>query len=187
MPIDWTRRKYPEDGRHGSGNPFGVDRDRIIHCDTFRDLQHKTQVQTIVPRRERVRYRTRLNDAIEVAQIARGIAAGLNADEALTEAIALAHDLGHPPFGHAGERAISGTLQRLGHDGWNANVHSLKVVDRLECMFIDHRGLNLTLATREGIRATRRRSIVPRRTRSSGPHNPAWRHRSSTRPTSSPS
>jgi dGTPase len=149
--ADWTARIWPEDGRTGAGSAFEIDRDRIIHCDTFRDLQLKTQVQTIVPERTRVPYRTRLNHVIEVAQIARGLAAELGADQALAEAIALAHDLGHPPFGHAGERAISQALHDRGHSGWNANVHSLVVVDRIECQFVGWQGLNLTLATREGI------------------------------------
>jgi len=148
---DWTGRRHPEENRAGAGSPFEIDRDRIIHCETFRDLQLKTQVQTIVPERTRVPYRTRLNHVIEVAQIARGLAAELDADQALAEAIALAHDLGHPPFGHAGERAISEALHDRGYSGWNANVHSLVVVDRIECQFAGWQGLNLTLATREGI------------------------------------
>ncbi|MDX6602856.1 MAG: dGTPase [Solirubrobacterales bacterium] len=148
---DWTQRAAADGGRRGGGSPFEIDRDRIVHCDTFRDLQHKTQVQTVVRDAEKVRYRTRLNHVLEVAQIARGLAGELEADPNLAEAISLAHDLGHPPFGHAGERALAAALQRLGHEGWNANAHSLLVVDRIECMFIDFRGLNLTLGTREGI------------------------------------
>jgi dGTPase len=130
---------------------YEIDRDRIIHSRTFRELQYKTQVQGLVgPRHESV-YRTRLNHVLEVAQIARGLARLLSADEALCDAIALAHDLGHPPFGHAGERALSDALREHGRDGWNANVHSLEVVDELEASFIDYRGLNLTWATREGV------------------------------------
>lgn len=151
MHTDWTRRAVTEEGRHGVGSPYEIDRDRIIHCNTFRDLQHKTQVQATVPERPGMRFRTRLNHVIEVAQVARGLAAELDADTALAEAISLAHDLGHPPFGHAGERALSEALCDRGLPGWSANAHSLLVVDWIECIFIGWRGLNLTLATREGI------------------------------------
>jgi dGTPase len=98
-----------------------------------------------------ISFRTRLNHVIEVAQLARGIAEEIDADEALAEAIALAHDLGHPPFGHAGERALRDALREHGRGGWNANVHSLAVVDEVEMAFTAFRGLNLTWATREGI------------------------------------
>lgn len=131
---------------------FAVDRDRIIHSSTFRELQYKTQVQGLInPDWSRGIFRTRLNHVLEVAQIARGLARGIGADEALAEAIALAHDLGHPPFGHAGEKALGEALVRYGRPGWNANVHSLAVVDTVEAVFIDRRGLDLTWATREGI------------------------------------
>lgn len=147
----WNERIF------GGGHPkpvrtsYEIDRDRIIHSETFRDLQYKTQVQSLTGLSADRRFRTRLNHVIEVAQLARGLSRELNANEALAEAIALAHDLGHPPFGHAGERALRQSLEELGEQGWNANVHSLGVVEVGEAMFISHRGLNLTWATREGI------------------------------------
>jgi dGTPase len=148
----WNSRRYgsvrPEDLR----SSYAVDRDRVIHCDTFRELQHKTQVQGITSLRPAgVFFRTRLNHVIEVAQIARGIADRIGATPELAEGIALAHDLGHAPFGHAGERALSEALREQGESGWNANVHSLAVVERIEAAFVHFRGLDLTWATREGI------------------------------------
>jgi dGTPase len=96
-------------------------------------------------------FRTRLNHAIEVGQIGRGIASELGANKPLVEAIALAHDLGHPPFGHAGERALAEAVIAAGEEDWNANLHSLAVVDELEVASTAYRGLNLTWSTREGI------------------------------------
>ena len=116
------------------------DRDRIIHCKAFRRLKHKTQV-FINPRGDH--FRTRLTHTLEVAQIARTIARALSLNEDLTEAIALGHDLGHTPFGHAGERALAS----LRHD-FNHNRQGLRVVDLLER---DGQGLNLTQETRDGI------------------------------------
>jgi dGTPase len=146
--LPWTRRSHTDRGsRRGD---FTVDRDRIVHCDSFRELQYKTQVQSLLGGREGT-FRTRLNHVLEVAQISRAIAHAIGATEDLAEAIALAHDLGHPPFGHAGERALRSALVAAGRPGWNANVHSLDVVDMVECSFIKFRGLNLTWATREGI------------------------------------
>jgi dGTPase len=146
----WSSRRHdsaPRDPR----SPFAVDRDRIVHCESFRELQYKTQVQSLLRAAPNSVFRTRLNHVIEVAQLARALARGLGADESLAEAIALAHDLGHPPFGHAGERALRAALRRHGAADWNANVHSLAVVDEVECSFIRFRGLDLTWATREGI------------------------------------
>ena len=144
--------------RHGNGRPgdvrssFAVDRDRVIHCDTFRELQHKTQVQSVRSASSHVGFfRTRLNHVIEVAQIARGLAAAIGANADLAEAIALAHDLGHPPFGHAGERGLSAALAEHGVLDWNANIHSLVVVDETEAAFVQFPGLDLTWAAREGI------------------------------------
>ena len=154
----WNARPHPHrESEIRTG--FEVDKDRIIHCETFRSLQRKTQVQAVARyARQNLAendvvnpFRTRLNHVLEVAQISRGIAKALGADESLAEAIALAHDLGHPPFGHAGERALRRLLARAGHGEWNANVHSLAVVDFVEQSHIRHRGLNLTWATREGI------------------------------------
>lgn len=121
--------------------PFQRDRDRIIHSKTFRRLKHKTQV-FLAPTGDH--YRTRLTHVLEVSQIARTIASALCLNEALTEAIALAHDLGHTPFGHAGEA----TLNELHPGGFRHYVHSLRVVDFLEN---DGRGLNLTFEVRNGI------------------------------------
>ncbi|WP_163337616.1 deoxyguanosinetriphosphate triphosphohydrolase [Desulfopila sp. IMCC35008] len=121
--------------------PFQKDRDRITHSKTFRRLKHKTQV-FLAPTGDH--YRTRLTHVLEVSQIARTISAALCLNEPLTEAIALGHDLGHTPFGHAGEA----TLNELHPSGFRHYVHSLRVVDRLEN---DGRGLNLTLEVRNGI------------------------------------
>lgn len=121
--------------------PFQRDRDRITHSKTFRRLKHKTQV-FLAPTGDH--YRTRLTHVLEVSQIARTIASALCLNEALTEAIALAHDLGHTPFGHAGEA----TLNELHPGGFRHYVHSLRVVDFLEN---DGKGLNLTLEVRNGI------------------------------------
>ncbi|MCC7491576.1 MAG: deoxyguanosinetriphosphate triphosphohydrolase [Fimbriimonadaceae bacterium] len=126
---------------------FMRDRDRIIHqAKAFRRLAHKTQV-FVSPREDH--YRTRLSHTLEVAQIARTLAKALRLNEDLTEAIALAHDLGHPPFGHAGEEGLDETLTRLGQPGgFHHALHSLRVVDRLER---DGHGLNLTWEVRNGI------------------------------------
>ncbi len=120
---------------------FTRDRDRIIHCKSFRRLKHKTQV-FLAP--EGDHYRTRLTHTLEVSQIARTIARALSLNEDLTEAIAMGHDLGHTPFGHAGER----TLDALCENGFSHCSHSLRVVDVLEK---DHNGLNLTYEVRDGI------------------------------------
>jgi dGTPase len=146
----WTDRGHPEKRSRSSHEPYAVDRDRIIHSVSFRELQYKTQVQGLLGARQGGA-RTRLNHVLEVAQLARSIARAVDATESLVEAIALAHDLGHPPFGHAGERALQDALAAAGLPGWNANVHSLDVVDAVERSFIGFRGLNLTWATREGI------------------------------------
>ena len=120
---------------------FQRDRDRIIHCKAFRRLKHKTQV-FFAPAGDH--YRTRLTHTLEVSQIARTIAKVLRLHEELTEAIALGHDLGHPPFGHAGERVID----RLMPGGFNHYEQSLRIIDLLEN---DGRGLNLTWEVRDGI------------------------------------
>lgn len=120
---------------------FQRDRDRILHCKTFRRLAHKTQV-FISP--EGDHYRTRLTHTLEVSQIARTIARGLSLNEDLTEAISLGHDLGHTPFGHAGEHA----LQEVTNNAFEHNIHSLRIVDHIER---DGRGLNLTNEVRDGI------------------------------------
>ncbi len=126
--------------------PFQRDRDRIVHATAFRRLTHKTQVFLF---HEGDHYRTRLTHTIEVAQIARAIARLLRLDEDLTEALALAHDLGHPPFGHAGERALDAAMSTLG--GFDHNAQSFKVVTRLERKYVAFDGLNLSLETLEGL------------------------------------
>ena len=146
----WNERRQAEPHAAARGG-FVVDRDRIVHCETFRELQYKTQVQSLLYAPDGAVFRTRLNHVIEVAQVARALARGIGADETLAEAVALGHDLGHPPFGHAGERALRDALVDHGEPAWNANVHSLAVVDEVECSFIELRGLNLTWACREGI------------------------------------
>lgn len=126
--------------------PFQRDRDRIVHATAFRRLNYKTQVFLF---HEGDHYRSRLTHSLEVAQIARAIARLLALDEDLAEALALAHDLGHPPFGHAGERALARAL--ADHGGFDHNAQSLKVVTRLECRYARFDGLNLTFETLEGL------------------------------------
>ncbi|MFQ5625429.1 MAG: deoxyguanosinetriphosphate triphosphohydrolase [Methyloligellaceae bacterium] len=125
---------------------FQRDRDRIIHCTAFRRLNHKTQVFVY---HEGDHYRSRLTHSIEVAQIARSIARTLALDEDLAEAIALAHDLGHPPFGHAGERALDEAMAGFG--GFDHNAQSVRVVTALERKYADFDGLNLSWETLEGL------------------------------------
>jgi dGTPase len=126
--------------------PFQRDRDRIVHCTAFRRLNHKTQVFIY---HEGDHYRSRLTHSIEVAQIARAIARTLKLNEGLSEAIALAHDLGHPPFGHAGEHALNAVMADYG--GFDHNGQSLRVVTKLERKYAAFDGLNLTWETLEGL------------------------------------
>jgi dGTPase len=127
-------------------NAFQRDRDRIIHSTAFRRLEYKTQVFV---NHEGDLFRTRLTHSLEVAQMARGIARTLNLHEDLTEAIALAHDLGHTPFGHAGQDALNECMRDFG--GFEHNLQSLRVVEKLELRYADFDGLNLTFEVREGI------------------------------------
>jgi dGTPase len=138
-------RRYPEPAPRFRGE-FQRDRDRIIHSTAFRRLVYKTQVFV---NHEGDLYRTRLTHSIEVAQIARTIARALNLNETLTEAICLAHDLGHTPFGHAGQDALNACMREYG--GFEHNLQSLRVVDELEDRYAAFPGLNLTFETREGI------------------------------------
>jgi dGTPase len=130
----------------GSRSEYQRDRDRIVHSAAFRRLEYKTQVFV---NHEGDLFRTRLTHSIEVAQIARTIARSLNLNEDLCEAISLAHDLGHTPFGHAGQDALNECMQEYG--GFEHNAQSLRVVDELEDKYASFRGLNLTFETREGI------------------------------------
>jgi dGTPase len=129
-----------------SRNEFRRDCDRIIHSTAFRRLKHKTQVFVS---HEGDHYRTRLTHTLEVAQIARALARNLGLDEDLTETLALAHDLGHPPFGHAGERALDVCMKDFG--GFDHNAQALRIVTRLEHRYADFDGLNLTWESLEGI------------------------------------
>ncbi len=127
-------------------NQFQRDRDRIVHSSAFRRLEYKTQVFV---NHEGDMFRTRLTHSIEVSQIGRTIARALSLNEDLTEAICLAHDLGHTPFGHAGQEALNRCMKDFG--GFEHNLQSLRVVETLEDRYADYPGLNLTFETREGI------------------------------------
>lgn len=138
-------RLFPEE-KSPLRNEFRRDCDRIIHSTAFRRLKHKTQVFVS---HEGDHYRTRLTHTLEVTQIARALARGLGLDEDLTEALALSHDLGHPPFGHAGERSLDQCMSAYG--GFDHNAQSLKIVTELERRYARFDGLNLTWETLEGI------------------------------------
>ncbi len=138
-------RRFAEED-HPFRTPFQRDRDRIIHSSAFRRLEYKTQVFVY---HEGDHYRTRLTHTIEVAQISRTIARALKLNEDLSEAIALAHDLGHPPFGHSGEEVLNGLMKE--HGGFEHNGHSLRIVEKLEQRYPDFDGLNLSFEVREGI------------------------------------
>ena len=138
-------RRHPEPKPEFRGE-FQRDRDRIVHSNAFRRLVYKTQVFV---NHEGDLYRTRITHSLEVAQIARSVALALRVNEALTEAISLAHDLGHTPFGHAGQDALNECMQPYG--GFEHNLQSLRVVDELEERYAAFRGLNLTFECREGI------------------------------------
>jgi dGTPase len=141
----YPARRQAEEPDSPLRTPFQRDRDRIVHSKSFRRLKHKTQV-FIAP--EGDHYRTRLTHTLEACGIARTVARALGLNEDLTEAIGLGHDLGHPPFGHAGEEALDAAVREAGGGGFRHNEHSLRVVDALER---DGRGLNLTEQVRDGI------------------------------------
>ncbi len=143
--FDETRNVL-RDQRSAHRSEFQRDRDRIIHSTAFRRLEYKTQVFL---NHEGDHYRTRLTHSLEVAQIARTVARHFGLDEDLTEAIALAHDLGHTPFGHAGQEALNDCMRD--HGGFEHNAQSLRVVDLLEQRYVAFDGLNLCFETREGI------------------------------------
>src|ERR1700704_986056 len=144
-PDSGRGRLVPEPAS-GARNHFRRDADRIIHATAFRRLKHKTQVFIY---HEGDHYRTRLTHTLEVTQIARALARSLGLDEDLAEALALAHDLGHPPFGHAGERALDRCLEACG--GFDHNAQTLRVVTALERRYAAFDGLNLTWETLEGL------------------------------------
>jgi dGTPase len=145
LPEMTRGRLFPEDGS-AHRTCFQRDRDRIIHSSAFRRLKHKTQVFV---EHEGDYYRTRLTHSIEVAQVARTLARSLGLNEELAEAVALAHDLGHPPFGHTGEDALKKLMEPFG--GFDHNAQAIKIVTRLEAHYADYDGLNLTWETLEGI------------------------------------
>jgi dGTPase len=143
-PQESRGRLHPEP-EHPLRSAFQRDRDRIIHSTAFRRLTHKTQVFVY---HEGDHYRTRLTHSLEVAQIARTIARALGLDEDLAEAVALAHDLGHTPFGHAGEEALNAEMARFG--GFSHNDQTLRILTRLERRYAEFDGLNLTWEALEG-------------------------------------
>lgn len=143
---DSRGRRYPEPP-HPYRNAFQRDRDRVIHARAFRRLENKTQVFT---RRYSDHFRTRLTHTIEVAQISRTIAAALDLNLDLVETLALVHDIGHPPFGHAGERALDAAMRCHG-EFFDHNLQALRIVEDFELRYADFRGLNLTFEVREGI------------------------------------
>ncbi len=147
-PAHSRGREFAEnrEGARGPRSEFQRDRDRIVHSIAFRRLRSKTQV-FIAPDGDH--YRTRLTHSIEVAQLGRTLARALGLDEDLTEALCLAHDIGHPPFGHAGEKALGESMAR--HGGFDHNAHSLRTVMRLESPYCEHEGLNLTWDVLEGL------------------------------------
>src|SRR5882724_1739111 len=157
MAATTPKAPYAEDPAHSRGRkvaepesatrtPFARDRDRIIHCTAFRRLKEKTQVFVA---HEGDHFRTRLTHSLEVAQIARSLATALGLDADLAETIALAHDLGHPPFGHAGEDELQ--VQMAGFGGFDHNVQTFRVVTKLERRYPRFEGLNLTWETLEGV------------------------------------
>lgn len=145
-PEDTRGRRYPE-ARHPYRNDFQRDRDRIVHSRAFRRLENKTQVFT---RRYSDHFRNRLTHTIEVSQISRTIAAALDLNEDFVETLALAHDIGHPPFGHSGEQTLNTLMEGYG-DGFDHNLHALHIVEQFEQRYADFPGLNLTFEVREGI------------------------------------
>lgn len=156
FPVALSRgRRYPEPP-HPYRNDFQRDRDRVVHARAFRRLEDKTQV--FAPGYSD-HFRNRLTHTIEVAQIARTAAAALGLDEDLTEALALAHDIGHPPFGHAGEEELDRQMRRFG-DGFDHNLHALHIVEEFEQRYAMFPGLNLTFEMREGI-VKHSRDLVP--------------------------
>ena len=147
FPVNQSRgRRYPEP-EHSYRNCFQRDRDRVVHTRAFRRLEAKTQVFTPGLSDH---FRNRLTHTIEVAQVARTVANVLQLDEDLTEALALAHDIGHPPFAHAGEEALDREMQRFG-ERFDHNLHALRIVESFEQRYARFPGLNLTFEVREGI------------------------------------
>ena len=145
-PEESRGRRYPEPP-HPYRSDFQRDRDRVIHSRAFRRLENKTQVFTY---RGSDYFRNRLTHTIEVAQIARTVASALRLNSDLVETLALVHDIGHPPFGHAGEQALDREMRAFG-DIFDHNLHALRIVEYFELRYPEFRGLNLTFEVREGI------------------------------------
>ena len=144
--IATSRGRRHEETPPNHRSEYQRDRDRVVHCGAFRRLEYKTQVFV---NHEGDMFRTRLTHSMEVAQIARTAARVLRLNEDLTEAICLAHDLGHTPFGHAGQDALNACMREYG--GFEHNLQSLRVVDMLEHKYAEFDGLNLLFETREGV------------------------------------
>src|SRR4051794_6724871 len=144
-------RRYAEEP-HAFRSPYQRDRDRIVHSTAFRRLMYKTQVLVT---QTNDHHRTRLTHTLEVAQVSRTIARRLGLNEDLTEAIALSHDLGHPPFGHAGEQALDQCMRD--HGGFEHNAHALRIAEALEYRYPDFPGLNLSWEVREAMAQHSRR------------------------------
>lgn len=145
--VEESRGRRFSEPKHPYRNDFERDRDRIIHARAFRRLNDKTQVFT---RRYSDHFRNRLTHTLEVAQIARTVALQLGLNVDLVEALALAHDIGHPPFGHAGEKALDAAMREHGYN-FDHNLHALRIVEDFELRYAAFRGLNLTFEVREGI------------------------------------
>jgi dGTPase len=157
-----SRGRLHAEPESATRTPFQRDRDRIIHSAAFRRLKHKTQVFVY---HEGDYYRTRLTHSLEVAQIARSVSRALGLNEDLAEAVALAHDLGHTPFGHAGEEALGEVMAALG--GFDHNEQAFRILTSLERRYAEFDGLNLTWETLEGVgRSPARRHANPFRPRS---------------------
>ena len=147
FPIEESQGRRRPEPAHPYRNDYQRDRDRIIHSRAFRRLENKTQVFTSP---ESDHFRNRLTHTIEVAQIARTAAVALGLNEDLVEALALAHDIGHPPFGHSGEARLDAEMRRFG-EGFDHNLHALRIVESFEQRYAAFPGLNLTFEVREGI------------------------------------
>ena len=148
--ADADHDRFYNDSRHPNEerSPFEIDRSRIIHCAAFRRLQGKTQIFGVA---HDDFFRTRLTHSLEVAQIAKGIALAVGADTELVEAISLAHDIGHPPFGHMGERALDEAMQKYALGRFESNAQNLRTLAYLETKKTEYPGLNLTRATLDGL------------------------------------
>ena len=144
--VSASRGRFYRETESATRTCYSRDRDRVIHSSAFRRLKHKTQVFV---QHEGDYYRTRLTHSLEVAQLARSLARSLKVDEDLAETVALAHDLGHTPFGHTGEDALEAAM--AGHGGFDHNAQALRIVTRLEHRYASFDGLNLCWETLEGL------------------------------------